>query len=732
MDAFLGLLGCVILVLSGSALLLGTRSRTPVDVVIDLAEEGPQAGGGPTARKSSAKAQAPVATGTQAALLGGSGAALVGWLAGLAPGQVAVFAAVGGGAGYLVIQALSRRSKERLRQNYIFHLPLVMESIVMAVEAGADVLGAIGRVVKLEDDSMSRVSIDPVTSLLGVALERVEQGAGLEETLRELGAECEVTAVRHAFLHLALAHREGGELVQPLRELGNSTQVFFQETVEEEIAKLPVRATAPLLCMFTGLIICFVTVPLLQVSSMTKRALPERVLPPLSGERGSMTLFVLFFVFPILYLLATLSLDLRAATIETSARQRVLDEAVLAGVRGMPRPEAARDFTRQYLNRFGFTAEAAVRASASTVSVTVEGVTKLSFPSLLGVDAGVPYTLHARARARPVDAVIALDLGAYLAPTESGFTAWGAGSEWGAAEYFVRIADRFVPPADPRLSTARCFNFTVSALKRAAIGAHDYLGAFSDSRIGLGLFPGDGLPLQFVRSFDATGDTVADLPTYATRTVTADDCAAAAVEERWFEQYRFPGNPYRNGSPPEEGLGWGEAGAAAPRTVGAAVWMSPVREVSPVSNGVGDFGAVLEGVLSVLLGAPAADGRGGFSLNPRRLGLILMGDLPHVGGVRFPSEEVSERIDSILETFRPMIVEHQRRVAIYVVILPAPGRELDSFERQALDQYFTSREVRAAELLLDIEPIFPSDPEALRDSILPAILIDRSGGGIAR
>jgi hypothetical protein len=229
---------------------------------------------------------------------------------------------------------------------------------------------------------------------------------------------------------------------------------------------------------------------------------------------------------------------------------------------------------------------------------------------------------------------------------------------------------------------------------------------------------------QFVRSFAATGDTVADLPTYATRTVTADDCAAAAVEERWFEQYRFPANPYRNGSPPEEGLGWGEAGATTPRTVGAAVWMSPVREVSPVSNGIG--------VLSALLGAPAADGRGGFSRNPRRLGLILMGDLPHVGGFRFPSEEVSERIDSILETFRPMIVEHQPRVVIYVVILPPPGRELDSFERQALDQYFTSREVRAAELLLDIEPIFPSDPEALRDSILPAILIDRSGGGIAR
>jgi hypothetical protein len=117
MDAFLGLLGCVVLVLCGSAFLLGTQRRTPVDVVIDLAEESPQAGVGPTTRKSSAKAQAPVATGTQAALLGGSGGALVGWLAGLAPGQVAVFAAAGIAAGYLLIQALFRRSKERLRQN---------------------------------------------------------------------------------------------------------------------------------------------------------------------------------------------------------------------------------------------------------------------------------------------------------------------------------------------------------------------------------------------------------------------------------------------------------------------------------------------------------------------------------------------------------------------------------------------------------------------------------------
>jgi hypothetical protein len=77
--------------------------------------------------------------------------------------------------------------------------------------------------------------------------------------------------VKHALAHLALAYKQGGEVVRPLKELSDATQTQYQESVEEEIAKLPVRAVLPLMLTFTGLIICFLTVPVVQVGASLEK-----------------------------------------------------------------------------------------------------------------------------------------------------------------------------------------------------------------------------------------------------------------------------------------------------------------------------------------------------------------------------------------------------------------------------------------------------------------------------
>ena len=107
--------------------------------------------------------------------------------------------------------------------------------------------------------------VDPVSVLLGIVHRLAENGIGFEQSLGAVSGLIESSALRHAFIHLGVAHREGGELVMPLKELSDSTQLYFQETIESEIAKLPVKATMPLLCTFAGLIIIFVTTPLIQV-----------------------------------------------------------------------------------------------------------------------------------------------------------------------------------------------------------------------------------------------------------------------------------------------------------------------------------------------------------------------------------------------------------------------------------------------------------------------------------
>ena len=151
-----------------------------------------------------------------------------------------------------------------------FHLPMVMERIVMAVQSGLDVIPALSRQVELSTVFGS----DPVTQLIERVLTLTESGMGFESALQVVAEKIECAAVRHAFVHLGVAVREGGELVMPLKELSDATQAYYQESVEEDIAKLPVKATLPLLLTFAGLILCFLTAPLMQVVNIVGRAHP--------------------------------------------------------------------------------------------------------------------------------------------------------------------------------------------------------------------------------------------------------------------------------------------------------------------------------------------------------------------------------------------------------------------------------------------------------------------------
>jgi len=173
---------------------------------------------------------------------------------------------------YLIGKRAYTWRKLRFRREIEFFLPVVMERLVMAVEAGLDVIPALGAIVKQARDGESE---DPVTRLLGIVHHLTEQGCGLDQSLQVVTNIVDCAALRHAFVHLGLAHREGGELIAPLRELSDSTQLYYQETVEEEIAKLPVKATAPLVCTFAGLILFFITSPVVQVMKIASEAMPK-------------------------------------------------------------------------------------------------------------------------------------------------------------------------------------------------------------------------------------------------------------------------------------------------------------------------------------------------------------------------------------------------------------------------------------------------------------------------
>ena len=182
---------------------------------------------------------------------------------GVSPAQVGLASVVGALVGELY-WSRATVAREQGRQRMIeVYLPAVMERVVMGVGAGLDIVPAI--------DEATRDSADPVSKLLRQVLDLVNQGTSVDSALEAVATAEKSIGIRHAFIHLGLAHRQGGELIRPLKELSDATQVAYQEGVEEAIAKLPAKAVMPLVLTFTGLIICFLTVPLLQVGSIAHK-----------------------------------------------------------------------------------------------------------------------------------------------------------------------------------------------------------------------------------------------------------------------------------------------------------------------------------------------------------------------------------------------------------------------------------------------------------------------------
>ncbi|MCB9029484.1 MAG: type II secretion system F family protein [Deltaproteobacteria bacterium] len=181
------------------------------------------------------------------------------------PTIIVCSAVIGACLGYIGGGVALDKKKEKYKKQIEFFLPVVMERLVMAVQAGLDILPAVGAAVKESEYVVVSKKNDPVTKLLTIVYKLTESGLSFERSLKDVASVVDHSAVRHAFTHLAVAQKEGGELVMPLRELSDSTQLYFQESVEEEIAKMPVKATMPLLLTFAGLLLCFLAPPIIQL-----------------------------------------------------------------------------------------------------------------------------------------------------------------------------------------------------------------------------------------------------------------------------------------------------------------------------------------------------------------------------------------------------------------------------------------------------------------------------------
>ena len=177
--------------------------------------------------------------------------------------RVFIFAGFGVVLGELYHRGRREREQKLLTKRLEFFLPTAMERMVMAVGSGLDIIPALAEA--------ARNSTDPVSDVFRKIVALSEGGLRVEQAITLVADEVPSSAVKHALVHLGLAYKQGGEVVHPLKELSDATQTHYQDTVEEEIAKLPVKAVVPLVLTFAGLIICFLTVPIMQVKTSLEK-----------------------------------------------------------------------------------------------------------------------------------------------------------------------------------------------------------------------------------------------------------------------------------------------------------------------------------------------------------------------------------------------------------------------------------------------------------------------------
>jgi Flp pilus assembly protein TadB len=203
-------------------------------------------------------------------------------LSGRSTGTIFASGLIAGAFGIIISEQIRKRKTTSQIRSIEYFLPLIMERVVMAVEAGLDIIPAIKTVVGIEQRQLNyfknkqiHTVEDPVSKALSLVVQRTEKGVHFEEALKDVAKLSSCASLQHSFLHLGIAYREGGELIGPLRELSDATQSQYQDSIEEDLAKLPVKATAPLVLTFAGLILFFLSSPLIQILSFAAKATPK-------------------------------------------------------------------------------------------------------------------------------------------------------------------------------------------------------------------------------------------------------------------------------------------------------------------------------------------------------------------------------------------------------------------------------------------------------------------------
>lgn len=256
------------------------------------------------------------------------------------------------------------------------------------------------------------------------------------------------------------------------------------------------------------------------------------------SESGSMLILAVAVIFPIILLILSVGFDVSNIFTLRATEQKVLDSAVLYGVRQLPSQEMVKDSVKKYLSSYSYLVRTygvgivTVSIENDRVQAHISAPFSLPWAKFFGFEGTFTHHLYANARTQPKDIGIYFDSSMDVMPLSLDSNAdnsdpaaggwWGKqgiirntsgtidsynnyfmftniyidqdSRNWREARYFRNIFAGGIfngNPTPPRTALKRtqiCFNPTYSAIKEAVIRYY-----YQNSQIGLnsvGIFTG--------------------------------------------------------------------------------------------------------------------------------------------------------------------------------------------------------------------------------------------------
>lgn len=168
-----------------------------------------------------------------------------------------------------------KSKQKQFERAVLYNLPLMLEALILLVEAGLGIVPAVGELVKTGSKGVD----NPVIRVLSLVHRLSDSGMPFQQALSNVANAIPYPSLRHVLVHLDISETEGGEIIPSLRSLSDHIQTEWRLGVETRVRQLENQVVFPVFIAVLGLAAYVAAVPMKSVVEVTSNLKPAKIEP---------------------------------------------------------------------------------------------------------------------------------------------------------------------------------------------------------------------------------------------------------------------------------------------------------------------------------------------------------------------------------------------------------------------------------------------------------------------